>query len=328
MPNTVGAEPSPAGASARQRVGLALGSGSARGLAHIGVLRAIEAAGIAVDCVAGASMGALIGAVYAAGKLDGLETTFQSFDWKKTLSFFDFVLPKSGLIDGAKVAALVREHVGSARIEDLSVRFAAVATDITRGEEVVLDRGDVIDAVRASVAVPGIFTPLRRDGRLLVDGGLTNPVPASVARALGAQVVIAVDLNHDIVARKNFQPLAAPLPAMPGQASISRWTESYRQAMLELKARLLARERPGAAQFARWTSTEEPLPNIFEVLLASINVMENRITDSRLALERPELVIQPPLGHIRFLEFGRAPEIIEIGYEAAAKELAAAAPFP
>lgn len=300
----------------RPRIGLALGSGSARGLAHLGVIRALSDAGIEVDFIAGTSMGALIGAIHAAGKLGELEATFQGFDWKKMVSFFDVVLPKSGLLDGVKVSELVRAHVHTDAIEKLPKPFAAVATDIVSGEEVVIRRGDVIDAVRASISVPGIFTPVRSNGRILVDGGLTNPVPVSVARAMGADIVIAVDLNREIIAGKNLKPLLnSPTNAGAGTPDMfPRWVGSYRQSMQELKARLPALEAPGAAQFARWVSTE-PLPSIFEVLLASINIMETRITQTRLGLDRPDIIIQPPLGHIRFLEFGRAEEIIRIGYE-------------
>lgn len=300
------------------RIGLALGSGSARGLAHLGVIRALADAGVEVDCIAGSSIGALIGAIHAAGKLDALEASFQDFDWKRMVSFFDVVLPKSGLIDGARVSELVRSHIHGDAIEALPKPFAAVATDLGNGDEVVIRAGDVIEAVRASISVPGIFTPVRRDGRILVDGGLTNPVPVSAARALGADFVIAVDLNHEIVAGKNLKPLRHA-PAAPNL--FSRWVDGYRQSMQELKARLLAREAPGAAQFDRWISAE-PMPSIFEVLLASINIMETRITQTRLGLDRPDLLIRPPLGHIRFLEFGRAEEIIEIGYASTRQALA------
>lgn len=312
-----------AGPRQRPRIGLALGSGSARGLAHLGVIRALAEAGIEIGCIAGTSMGALIGAIHAAGKLEALEATFKDFDWKKTVTFFDVVLPKSGLIDGARVSELVRAHIHTDAIETLPMPFAAVATDIVSGDEVVIRAGDVIDAVRASISVPGIFTPLRRNGRILVDGGLVNPVPVSAARALGADIVIAVDLNHEIIAGKNLKPLWRTddmSKKMPGM--FSRSMGSYRRSMQELKARLLARDAPGAAQFARWTSSEEPLPSIFEVLLASINVMETRITQARLALDAPDLLVQPPLGHIRFLEFGRAEEIIRIGYEHTRRQLA------
>jgi len=189
-------------------IGLALGSGSARGLAHIGVIQALEEADIKVDVIAGTSIGALIGAVYASDSLDSLESTFQELDWMKIASFFDVVFPRSGLIDGAKVSGLVRTHIHVDRIEALPRRFASLATDIFTGEEVIISSGDVIEAVRASISVPGIFTPVRSNGRILVDGGLVNPVPVSVARSMGADIVIAVDLNHDIVEGKNFKPFA------------------------------------------------------------------------------------------------------------------------
>ena len=310
----------------RPRVGLALGSGSARGLANLGVIRAIEDAGIEVVCVAGTSMGALVGAIYAAGKLGELETTFLGFDWKKTAAFFDVVLPKSGLLDGDRISEMVRAHVHADAIESLPIPFAAVATDIVSGEEVNIRSGDVIEAVRASISVPGIFTPVRSNGRILVDGGLTNPVPVSAAHAMGADFVIAVDLNHEIVAGKNLKPLGGAGKSGKAESDASdmlpRWVGEYRSSMKDIRQKLLSLDNPASAQFRKWTSTEEPLPNIFDVLLASINIMETRITHTRLQLDKPDMVIQPPLGHIRFLEFDRAGEIIEIGYEHAQRQLA------
>ena len=308
----------------RPKIGLALGSGSARGLAHLGVIRAIEEAGIEVDFIAGTSMGALIGAIYAAGKLDQLESAFQGFDWKKAASFFDVVLPKSGLLDGAKVSELVRAHIHADTIEMLAKPFAAVATDIVSGEEIIIRSGDVIEAVRASISVPGIFTPVRSNGRILVDGGLTNPVPVSAVRAMGADIVIAVDLNHEIIAGKNLKPL---LPAAKANSStdsasalLPRWVRDYRLSMKDIRKKLLAGDNPAFAQFRKWISAE-PLPSIFEVLLASINIMETRLTQTRISLDRPDVVIQPPLGHIRFMEFGRTEEIVAIGYEHARRQL-------
>jgi NTE family protein len=309
----------------RPRVGLALGSGSARGLAHLGVIRAIEDAGIEVGCIAGTSIGALVGAIYAAGKLGELEATFLEFDWKKTASFFDVVLPKSGLLDGDKISELVRAHVHADAIESLPTPFAAMATDIVSGEEISIRSGDLIEAVRASISVPGIFTPVRSDGRILVDGGLTNPVPVSTVHDMGAGFVIAVDLNHEIVAGKNLKPLRStrkPSKAENNTSDIfSRWVNEYRISMKDIRQKLLALDNPASEQFRKWTSTE-PLPNIFDVLLASINIMETRITQTRLLLDKPDLIIQPPLGHIRFLEFDRAEEIIEIGYEHTQRQLA------
>lgn len=310
----------------RPRVGLALGSGSARGLAHLGVIRAIEDAGIEIDFIAGSSMGALIGAIYAAGKLDELEATFLSFDWRKTVSFFDVVLPKSGLLDGARIGELVRAHVHADAIEKLSKPFAAVATDIVSGEEIVIRQGDVIEAVRASISVPGIFTPVPSNGHVLVDGGITNPVPVSAVRAMGADRVIAVDLNHQIIAGKNMKPMLSAEKSNGAAGSppgmLSRWVGDYRLSMKDIRQKLLAGDDAAEAQLRKWTSPE-PLPSIFEVLLASINIMETRITQTRLHLDRPDVIIQPPLGHIRFLEFGRAEEIIDIGYRHAQRQLEA-----
>ena len=180
------------------KVGLALGSGAARGLAHIGVLRAIKEANIKVEVVTGTSMGAFVGASFAAGQLDNLATAFLQFDWKSIVALLDPVFPRSGLIDGQKIANFVRELVHSASVEHLPIPFGAVATDVASGEEVVIGAGDLIDAVRASIAVPGLLTPVRSNGRVLVDGGLVNPVPVSVARLMGANLVIAVDVNHDL----------------------------------------------------------------------------------------------------------------------------------
>jgi NTE family protein len=303
------------------KIGLALGSGSARGLAHLGVIRAVQEAGIKVDYVAGTSIGALVGAVYAAGSIDSLESTFQKFDWKKMVSFFDVIFPKSGLIDGAKVRDLVRALVRTEVIEALPIPFCAVATDIQSGEEVVISRGDLIEAVRASIAVPGIFTPVRSNGQLLVDGGLVNPVPVSVARAMGADIVIAVDLNQQIVAGKNLKPLnthKTPPPDIP--TPTSRWVDDFLLSLRELRQKLLAKEAPAAGQFNQWLS-EEPLPNIFELLLASVNILETSITEFRLGIDKPDLIIRPPLGEFRFLEFNRAEEIVAIGYECAREQL-------
>lgn len=307
----------------RPKIGLALGSGSARGLAHLGVIRALQEAGIKIDCVAGTSIGALVGAVYAAGSIDSLENTFQNFDWKKMVSFFDVIFPKSGLIDGAKVRDLVRALVHAEVIESLPIPFCAVATDIQSGEEVLISRGDLIEAVRASIAVPGIFTPVRSNGLLLVDGGLVNPVPVSVARAMGAKIVIAVDLNHQIVAGKNLKPLNTPNrppPPVGPSTPTSRWVGDFLLSLRELRQKLLAKDAPAAGQFNQWLSAE-PLPNIFELLLAAVNIMETSITESRLGIDKPDLIIRPPLGEFRFLEFNRAEEIIAIGYESAREQL-------
>jgi len=294
----------------RPKIGLALGSGSARGLAHLGVIRAIEDVGIEVDLVAGTSMGAFIGAIFASGNLDRLAAGFLDFDWKIIASMLDPVFPKSGLIDGQKIADFVRTHVHNASIEDLSIPFRAVATDIMNGEEVVIETGDLIEAIRASIAVPGIFTPVRNNGRILVDGGLVNPVPVSTVRAMGADLVIAVDLNHDIVASR----LSPPNSLENGKL--------YANAVTRMLESLQSIENPILSQFSTWLH-KDPLPGIFDVLLASIYIMQERITQASLQHDKPEILIQPPLGAVRFMEFDRVEEIIAIGYECAREQLAA-----
>lgn len=178
---------------------MALGSGASRGLAHIGVMRALAEQGLQVSFVAGTSMGALVGSVYAAGNLQKLEKDFIAFDWRRITALLDPVFPRSGLIDGQKVAAFLSDYLSGRKIEDLPVKFRAVATDLLTGAEVILDCGDVTEAVRSSIAVPGLLTPVRRNGQILLDGGLVNPVPVSVVREMGADSVIAVDVNHDVI---------------------------------------------------------------------------------------------------------------------------------
>ena len=179
----------------RREVGLALGSGAARGWAHIGVIRAIHEAGIKVDYVAGTSIGALVGAAFASGNIDALESFVKRLDWKGAMSLLDLGLPRSGLLDGKKVTASIRERVDPGDVEDLPIPFCAVATNLVDGSEVRMDKGDLVEAIRASISIAGVFTPVRKGDMLLVDGGILNPVPAGVARDMGARYVIAVDVH-------------------------------------------------------------------------------------------------------------------------------------
>ena len=294
-----------------QKVGLALGSGSARGWAHIGVVQALQESGIRVDYVAGTSIGALVGAVYASGRIDALNKVVLGLDRKQILRLFDIVFPKSGLIDGRKVADFIRSYVQKGGIEQLPVPFSSVSTDLVTGSEVVHQEGDVIVAVRASISFPGIFTPVIRDGMVLVDGGLVNPVPVSVVRDMGADFVIAVDLNHDIVGTKN-KTIKRASASSAGRGT-GRPSAEKTKKLDVLSRRLGILARLGLAQAWQWDA-KDPRPNIFEVLLTSISIMETQITAVRLKVDPPDLLIRPNLGHIRFLEFGRGQEAIAEGY--------------
>jgi len=293
---------------AGKRVGLALGSGSARGLAHIGVLRALVEAGIRIDMVAGTSMGAFVGAMFAAGKLDELEKEFRGMGWQGIASLVDPVFPRSGLIDGLKIGEFVKRHVAAPDIEALPIPFRAVATDISTGAEVAIESGSLIEAVRASIAVPGVFNPVRCNGKVYVDGGLVDPVPVRVAREMGAEVVIAVDLNHDIVTNRLTRADGTDNDKPIVQA-VTRVLESFQPL-----------EHPMLIQFREWLE-REPLPGIVDVMLASLYIMQARIAQATLLLDPPEVLIQPPLGSVRFLEFDQAGDIIEIGHRCATERL-------
>jgi NTE family protein len=277
----------------RPRVGLALGSGSARGWAHIGVIRALEEAGIVPDVIAGTSIGALVGAAYAGGQLDRFERWVGGLDWREVLSFFD-VSFSGGLIKGEKLMAFVAEHFVGVGFADLEKPFACVATELATGREVWLRDGPLIDAVRASIAIPGLFSPQVRDGRLLADGGLVNPVPVSLCRALGADIVIAVDLGSDLIGRHLRPPPANDRRPPEWVARIRNW---------------LGRP-PGSP------AATPPLPSMLDIMATSINIMQVRIARSRLAGEPADVLIAPRLAGVGMLDYDQAAEAIAEGREA------------
>lgn len=293
-------------------VGLALGSGSARGWAHIGVLRALEEAGIRPDLVCGASIGAVVGSAYALGELDRFEKWALGLTGRTVWSFMDFKLA-GGMLKGERVIDFFRRNFSDRDIEALDIPFAAVATALHSGTEVWLRSGSTADAVRASMALPGLFTPAQRDGRLLIDGGLVNPVPVSLARAMGADIVIAVDLNADLLGRHLHAPgsvaTKARVPVMAADDD-------------EATAGWLSRMQDG---FASLLPAPDPVrvrnPSLLEVVLTSVNIMQVRITRSRMAGDPPELVIAPQLAHLGVMDFYRAEEAIAEGRRAAEKTL-------
>jgi NTE family protein len=279
------------------RIGLALGSGAARGWAHIGVIQALARNGISPDVICGTSIGALVGAAAVAGELDRLDKWVRTLRWHKVISYFDLTMT-GGLIKGQKLFDFFRENVQDRNIEGFDRPFGAVATDLASGREIWLREGSVFEAVRASISLPGLFTPVERDDDLLVDGGLVNPVPVSMCRAFDAQVVIAVDLNNDLLS-----------PAQRTDATnavISTAPDDEPDSILER-----IQQRLSAALSLE--QTDHDTPSVVDVVAASINIMQVRITRSRLAGEPADALIKPRLAHFALLDFHRAQEAIEEG---------------
>ena len=188
----------------KKKIGLALGSGSARGWAHIGVLKALQENSIEIHGISGTSIGALVGAIHASGDIGAFEQFVQKLNWLKMLQYLDVTVPIHGLLSGNRIARLFSDHFGQTTIESLKIPFACIATDIEDGTEVIVDRGSIATAVRASVSIPGIFSPVRDQNRFLVDGAVSNPLPVDVCRKMGMDIVIAVNLNHQVATKNSL----------------------------------------------------------------------------------------------------------------------------
>ena len=274
-------------------IGLALGSGSARGWAHIGAIRALEERGVKPDLICGTSIGALVGAVYAAGELDRLEAWVTALAWTTVVRLMDITW-KGGLIRGQRLFNLFRATFQDREISQLATPFGAVATELSTGREIWMREGKLLEVVRASCAMPGLFTPVVRGGTVLVDGGLVNPVPVSMCRALGAELVIAVDLSWGKLGpyrNRGRDPAAA-------QRDIPGWLE---------------RLRPGWLASVRAKGDEPMIPSIFEVFNTSLDIVEQRVARSRLAGDPADVLITPVLPHFGTMEYHRAAEAITEG---------------
>lgn len=275
-------------------LGLVLGSGGARGWCHIGVLRALDEMGVEPELVAGCSMGALVGAAWAAGRLDALEDWARAMTRTRLLAHMDLKLT-SGLVGGGAVAEILADLGLPMRFDGLQKPFIAVASSLHDGREVWMQEGDLLSAIRASISIPGAFSPHYHDGRWLLDGGLTNPVPVSAARALGASHFIAVNPN----ARNG-----APLWSGEGQERSPWWGE------LGVTERLPERLRA----FLPEPSPSVPKPRALEVMDVSISVMTDYVRATRLAADPPDVLIETDLQQIDSLELYRADEAIADGY--------------
>ncbi len=278
------------------RIGLALGGGAARGWSHIGILHALDDLGLRPDVITGCSIGAIVGAARAAENLSQLENWVCSLRRRDVAAFFDLGWTRKGLIDAPKLNRFLRDNIvsESALIEELPITYGNVATDLGNGREVWFSSGDVMSSVMASIALPGLFAPVRHNGRWLVDGGLVNPVPVSLCHALGADVVIAVNLNSDILG-KHLMPKKIGEGSEPGPFdNLVGTIKSYSSNLF-----------PG--------TREDIPPGMFDVLASSINITQDRITRSRMAGDPPDILLEPRLANIGLLEFHRAEEAIAEG---------------
>ena len=283
------------------RLGLALGSGSARGWAHIGVIRALEERGIKPDIVCGTSIGALVGGAYAAGELDRLEKWVTGIAWTTVLRLMDLTW-RGGLIRGTRLFILFGTMLADREIDELPIPYGAIATELQSGRELWLRHGKLLEAVRASCAMPGLLTPVVRDGAVLVDGGLVNPVPVSMCRALGADLVVAVDLSWGKLgpyrrSKERREVVPSEEPSWIGRMA-SKWTR-----------RKDRRSDPSIVQ-----QEEEPsIPSIFNVFMTALDIVEMRVARSRLAGEPADVLITPLLPDFATLDFHRAEEAIAEG---------------
>ncbi len=276
--------------SPKRGIALALGGGAARGWAHIGVLRALDEAGIVIDMIAGTSIGALVGGCYLAGKLDELEEFARSLTKRRIFGLLDFRFGGNGLLGGMRLDARLQEHLSGKRLEDLPKPFVCVAAELRTGHEIWLNDGALITAMRASYALPGVFEPVACNGRVLIDGALVNPVPVSVCRAYEQPLVVGVNLHYDIFGR------AAVIKHSAGEL-------------------VIARDAPRPKFAPAPPDGREKRLGVTGVMVEAFNIIQDRLSRSRLAGDPPDLSLQPKLGHIGLSEFYRADEAIRIGYE-------------
>lgn len=290
------------------KIGLALGGGAARGWAHIGVVKALLKAGIKPDVIAGTSIGAVIGGCYAAGHLDDIEAFSRELTPRRIFGYLDFNFAGTGLIGGQRLCDQLDRHLGDRRIEELATRFVAVATEIGTGHEHWLSRGKLVDAVRASYALPGIFKPVRINKRWLFDGALVNPIPVSVCRALGARYVIAVNLNFDVLGRGSV--LAQPEHDLDEEDAV----DVDAAPIIEPTGmrRLLRRQIVGGGDGA---------PGISTVMVDAFNIVQDRIARSRLAGDPPDCMISPRLSDVGLFDFHRANDAIARGMDATERQI-------
>jgi len=296
--------------------GVALGSGSARGFAHIGVLKALQEMNIYPQIISGCSIGAFVGGAYISNHLESLEKWVCQLNLKDVLSFFDVSFSGGGIIVGDRFSRFMADYLGEKNIQDFDIRFGAVSTELTTGREVWFQEGLLHDAVRASMSLPGLFAPIKMGDQMLADGGIVNPVPVSICRAMGARTVLAVNLNNDVIG-KHFGNKPKSIP-IKWSADIIESEEHEPQN--HLKQRLIKGLKQSMnAVFPNRNEHKSKAPNMFDILASSVNIMQDRITRSRMAIDPPNILLEPCLSHVGWLEYYRAAECIQEGYNCVVK---------
>lgn len=281
-------------------ISLVLGSGGARGLAHIGVIRWLTEHGYAIRSIAGSSMGALVGGIYAAGKLEVYADWVSALERMDVVRLLDPSFGRSGLFKGERIMDVLRELIGDRMIEDLPVSFTAVATDLDSGKEVWLREGKLFDAIRASIATPLVFTPFMLGGRRLLDGALVNPVPIAPTLTDTTDLTVVVNLSGRAESRKPA-PAAA---SAPGRSAYHQRIRAFVESM-----------RPARA-------SEAPTLGLTDIMFASMETMQNTIARLKLAAYSPDVTVEIPRNACQFHEFWRAKELIAIGRERAERAFA------
>lgn len=298
-------------------IGIALGSGSAKGWAHIGVINALEHMGIRPSIVVGTSIGALVGAAYAADRIDKLSAWVNEISWTDTFSYLDLTVLRGGLIQGDRVLdEIEREIFGDILIEELSKPFATVATHIDNGNEIWFKKGSVRQAVRASIALPGLFTPVKIEERWLIDGGLVNPIPISLCREMGADIVIGVNLTSDKLLALPTQDIGTTELVEPSpDYQESSFDKDDDSSVLErVSTQLLNNLHDHKDMILSKINLGEPdTPSVIEVFSQTIRIMQDQIARNRMKTDPADIMLTPKLGSIGMMDFHKARESIQEG---------------
>ena len=286
---------------------LALGGGGARGLAHIGVIRALEAANIRIAAVAGTSIGSVIGGIYCAGQLDKSEEYVRDLSWTGVLSHFDPTLPRSGVFAGKRVEKVLKELSGDPDFSDLDIPFCAVATDLSDGNEIHIKGGNVLKAMRASLAIPGVFNPASINDSWMIDGGIAAPIPINAARELGNAPIVAVNVNSTRIRSSRSIPEKPKedISGSQGQERHNLWKQMEKFWRQGIKGKY-----------------NETMPGIIPIMSDSIAHLQNHLARYQMQVDQPDVIVEPPVGNATLLDFHNAGNLIEKGQKAMEAALA------